>query len=106
MTVIEALKSITNYPIPTATLNRVAVERGLEPATDMDAQKFNSSSYKLAEADTLMWIAAAPSFSEGGVSISYSEKDKAEMRNKANAIYTANGETNAAVQFGYKGSSL
>lgn len=106
MTVTEALKSLSNYPVPTVTLLRVAAERGLDPAGEMNAGSFADKKYKLAEADILTWISNAPSFSEGGVSISYSEKDKAEMRSKAERVYKENGETTGTVQFGYKGSTL
>lgn len=84
----------------------MAAERGLDPTADMNAQSFTAANYKLAEADIILWISSAPSFSEGGVSISYSEKDKAEMRSKAERVYKENGETTGAVQFGYKGSTL
>lgn len=106
MTVIDALKSVTNYPIPTATLNRIAVARDLEPTSEMNAARFKESKYRLAEADTMIWISNAPSFSEGGVSISYSERDKVAMRSTAQMTYNEFGESNGTVAFGYIGTAL
>jgi hypothetical protein len=106
MTVIEALKTVSNYPIPTAVLERIAVARDLEPTGVMNAVSFTESKYRLAEADTMLWIADAPNFTEGGVIISFSGKEKDLLRSKAHSIYKGFNETVNDISYGYIGTSL
>lgn len=106
MTIIESLKAISNYPIPTATLNRIAVKRELEPTETMSAEKFSDNKYRLAEADVLNWLSTAPTVSEGGVNFSYSTTEKQNMKNNADAMYNDLNESSSRVKYGYKGQNI
>lgn len=79
--------SITNYPIPPRTLNRVAVRRGLILTTEATQEILNTRDYRLAEADTMKWLIAAPNISEGGVTFSLSQIERSQLKQESASIY-------------------
>lgn len=105
MTILESLKSLSNYPVPQRTINTVAVRRGLTLTTEATAIVLNSTAYRLAEADIEMWLVAAPTIAEGGVSFGLSQTERDRLRQDASMIYSEiNGEVKSP--YGYKGENL
>lgn len=104
-TVLESLKSLSSYPVPSATLTRVAGRRGLTLSAEATAGVLRSQSYRLAEADLMKWLAKAPNVSESGVSFSFSPEERKYFTNEADSIYAEYGE-GEQVEYGYIGDSL
>lgn len=89
MTIIEALKSGVHYPLSSNTFIRIATQRGIVN-DEFTTEVANSNSFKGALADLLYEIVIVPNISEGGVSISYS--DKKVILDRANSLYLEIGE--------------
>lgn len=68
----------------------------------------DSEAYNLAVADLLLWLSIAPNISQGGQSYSFSEEQRTQLRNRANALFAKYGDDGAASKpiYGYKGSRL
>lgn len=107
-TILDALKGINAYPVPPHTLNSIAAARGLTLADAATRETLNGKDFKLATADVLMWLSKAPNISQGGQSYSFSEEQRKDLRNEANALYTECDEDKTAIlpKFGYKGTRL
>lgn len=107
-TYLEAIRSLSSYPIPLRTVTEAADRRGLALDAEVPEEGFQSREYMLAKADILMWLALAPAVSQGGQSYSFSEEQRSVLRQQARAIYSRfEPESNAArPTFGYKGSRL
>lgn len=103
MTIQEALSGITNYPIPQRTFNMVAGRRGLDLQAEATQDVMNSGEYRKAEADINAWLATSPTFTEGGVSFSFSQAERDAFRREAAKIYSENG---AKPKYGYQGEDL
>ena len=107
MTVIDALRTMTAYPVPDAVLNRVLLRRGLSAADEMTADTMDTEAYELACADVMIYLSTAPSVSQNGISFSVSAEVQQRLRNQADGIYRKYGNTAAGrVKFGYVGSRL
>lgn len=107
-TVLDSLLSVSAYPIPLRTLVDAAEGRGLDTSTEVTPEVFSSSLFKLAKADVLLWLSLAPDVSQGGQSYSFSDEQRVQFRNQANALYgECEEETNKPKPiYGYKGSRL
>lgn len=107
-TVQESLKSVNAYPVPLRTLVEVAEARGLSLTEDATKEVLDSEAYNLAVADLLLWLSIAPNISQGGQSYSFSEEQRTQLRNRANALFAKYGDDGAASKpiYGYKGSRL
>lgn len=104
MTTLEAIKGLTNYPIPGRTLDVFALRRGIDLTSEATQDVVNSTGYKLLEADVWNWLVTAPTISEGGVSFSFSLSERDGFRSKsAEAMAEA---TQAKTRYGYKGDRL
>lgn len=91
MTLLEAIKSVTSYPVPDNTANMILVKRGLSGTSTLDATTVNSKAFELATADIYMWLVSGTNISEGGYSISIT--DKSNLMKLASGIYAKHGET-------------
>jgi len=90
MTNLEAIKGKLDYPLKDNSFILALNDRGLtETATYTKCQAFD-----LAYADCIITLVAAPNKSEGGFSVSLS--DKAILIKLANGIYTRYGEAGIA----------
>ena len=87
MTNLEALKGKLNYPLPNNAFILALTDRGL---TD-SATYSKCTAFDLAYADAIMNLVTAPNTSEGGYSISLSDKDA--LIKLANGIYAKCGVT-------------
>lgn len=105
MTIQEALRSVSSYPVPLRVLQQLAARTGLNLAADADGVTFDSSAYRTAEARLKAWLAKAPNTSEGGVSFSFSEKERALLMAESDAELKLLG-TPKVSRFGYKGDRL
>lgn len=107
-TVQESLKGVNAYPVPLRTLIEVAEARGLSLTAEATKEVLDSEAYNLAVADLLLWLSIAPNISQGGQSYSFSEEQRTQLRNRANALFAKYGDDGAASKpiYGYKGSRL
>lgn len=106
-TIAESLRSISAYPIPPRTLEAVAASRGVDLCEEAYGAVTRSSSYRLCEADLLMWLSAAPDLSQGGQTYSFTDAQRTNMRSRAQKLYDALDPLGAPkVTYGYKGSQL
>ena len=80
-TILEALRDEIHYPVRTGYLENRLIVRGL----NKDGKDFRG-----CVADCLVGLVTSPNISEGGVSISQS--DKTSILKIANSIYTSIGE--------------
>lgn len=86
MTFLEAIKGKLNFPLSDNSFIVALNDRGLtETATYAKGAAFD-----LAYADAIMTLVTSPNVSEGGYSISITER--ASLLKLADAIYARNGE--------------
>lgn len=95
------------YPLPSATLDGVCIRRGLSRDTEATTDVFRSAAYRLAEADVLTWLAAAPNISQGGQNYTFSDEQRKAYRARAAAVFEEleGGAVKSSI-FGYKGDRL
>lgn len=107
-TILESLKSVNAYPVPLRTLVEIAERRGLSLTSEATQADLRGKDYKLATADLLLWLSLAPNISQGGQSYSFTDEQRQQFRNRANALFDEFGEETSSVQptYGYKGSRL
>lgn len=93
MNIIESLKSLTAYPIPTATLVNIIEEVGLDsPQAEATSEIRHTKVYKRAKAHVYSFLAEAPNVSQGGISYSFSEDERSRFRKRAAAILEELGD--------------
>lgn len=105
MTTLDALKSISNYPTPQRTFDRIAVVRRISLTQEATPEILLSREYQTAEADLMNYLASAPNVSEGGVSFSFSQAEKEQFKRQASFIMSGI-DTPVRSHFGYKGENL
>ena len=107
-TILESLKSVNAYPVPLRTIVEIAERRGLSLTSEATQAVLRGKDYKLATADLLLWLSLAPNISQGGQSYSFTDEQRQQFRNRANALFDEFGEETSSVQptYGYKGSRL
>lgn len=107
-TILESLKGVNAYPVPLRTLVEIAERRGLSLTSEATQAELRGKDYKLATADLLLWLSLAPNISQGGQSYSFTDEQRQQFRNRANALFDEFGEETSSVQptYGYKGSRL
>ena len=110
MTVLDAIRGISAYPVPQRTIEMIAGKRGLELETVTNEDVFASKAYNLAVADILKWLSAAPDVSQGGQSYSFTDEQRKQFRLRANGLYDKYDPTGNASErktiYGYKGDRL
>ena len=89
MTVLEAIKESIGYPISENRANMTLIKRGLTAADEATESVLNSKAFELATADLMLWMVTAPNISEGGYSLSIS--DKKTLKELALGIYSKHG---------------
>lgn len=85
-TVIDALASISAYPVPLATLEDAAGENGLDGAVEATEDVRRSAAFKRAKARIYRFLAEAPNVSQGGISYSFTATEKDMFRKQANDL--------------------
>ena len=71
-TISKSLKSLSSYPIPSATIEEVAEELGLNQSDDVTHNIRNSNKFKLAKAGIYDFLSEAPNISQAGISYNFS----------------------------------
>ena len=108
-TILEALKGVNAYPVPLRTLVENAERRGLDLSAEATRELLNGADYNLVVADLLLWLSFAPDVSQGGQSFSFTDEQRVQLRNRANALYKEFDATEAGTPkpiYGYKGNRL
>lgn len=107
MTIFDSLQSINAYPIPSATITRVGMGRGLDPEATVTADTLKTPEYRMAYADLLLWLSVAPNISQGGQSYSFSDEERKRFRQEAlDILDELDDEYKNHVPYGYKGDRL
>jgi len=95
------------YPLPSATLDGVCIRRGLSRDAEATTDVFQSAAYRLAEADVLTWLAAAPNVSQGGQNYAFTDEQRKAYRTRAAAVFEElEGGAPKSSMYGYKGDRL
>lgn len=92
MNIIESLKSLTAYPVPTATLTNICDEVGLDSQAAATSERRQAKAYKRAKALVYSFLSEAPNVSQGGISYSFSEDERSRFRKRAAAILEELGD--------------
>lgn len=108
ITILEALKGATAYPVPLRTLVEIAERRGLSLQEEVTQEALAGKAFNLSKADVYLWLSVAPDISQGGQSFSFTDAQRTEYKNRA---YRLLGEYGAAAEtakpvYGYKGTRL
>ena len=88
MTNLEALRADMLYPIADVKIGKALIDRGISPTGEYSLSV--KSEVELSRADLYTKLLTAPNISEGGVSISIS--DKQTVMKVAASIYLKYGE--------------
>ena len=87
MTILEAIKESVGYPISNNRASMALIKRGILNAGEEVTQSFlNSKEFELATADLMFWLITTANVSEGGYSVSLTEK--ASIKAIASGIYS------------------
>lgn len=90
MTIREALRNSFPFAVGQGQLDVIAISRGLSLDDEFDSHVAVSRSFELCKADVIKTVVMTPNLSEGGVSISFTDRDS--MISIANSIYGKYGE--------------
>jgi hypothetical protein len=107
-TILDALSSISAYPISPRAIERVAEVRGLGVYSEFTATLSNTAQYNLAEADLYEWLAEAPDVAQGGQTYSFTDEQREFFKHRALLLREKWGAVAQAKStiYGYKGSRL
>ncbi len=108
-TILDSLQGTSRYPFPQQTLIDTAVGRGLDPNAEVTTEILSSRSYRLAEADLLMWLSVSPNVVQGEQHYAWNTEQRQYLRDRAMFIYNAEKDTENPtdkVDYGYKGCRL
>lgn len=107
ITIAEALRGVSAYPIPARTLAVVAAKRDLDVHEEVSPSILGKAAYHLCVADLLMWLSEAPDISQGGQTYSFTDEQRADMRRRAGKLYDDYDESaSPCTTYGYKGTNL
>lgn len=108
MTIAEALQGVTMYPIPQATLESIALARGIAIDATATQAILKSRSFNLSKADVLLWLSYAPNISQGGQNYSFTDEQRLQYRRGGQRLLNTweVEESTATTTFGYKGTRL
>ena len=83
MTILEALKAVSTYPILANAIDVLALERGITgTSVEATTEILLSDAYRLTKADVYLWLYTSPDIREQEVSFTQAERD--------NFLYLAN----------------
>lgn len=86
MTILEAIKEAIGYPISDNRAEMTLTKRGLSKTATATQAVLTGKAFELATADLMIWLITAPNVSEGGYSLSVS--DKSTLKSIASGIYS------------------
>lgn len=107
MNVAQSLRSISAYPIPSATLQDIAEGVGLSADAELTQELRRSKEFRRAQAQTYIYLSEAPNVTQNNVSFSFSEDERRRLRTRGEAILDEMGESaENGVTYGYQGEEL
>lgn len=108
MKVLQSLKSLSSYPIPSATIEDIADGAGLAADAELTQELRKDSRFKRAQARVYLFLSEAPDVSQGGISYAFNEEERRRLRLRAENIFAEIGDatSEAGVEYGYKGEDL
>lgn len=110
MTLLQSLKGISTYPIPSATLQSIAEGCGFTGEEEANPENLNTPEAKRAIAKVYIFLFTAPNVSQNGISFSFSAEERKAFRKIAKAILDEIGDDPSALglgeKYGYKGEHL
>lgn len=108
MNVAQSLRSLSAYPIPAATLQDIAEGVGLAPDAEVTQEVRRSREFRVAQAQTYMFLAETPNVTQNGINFYITEEERRRLRGRAEAILDLLGEEDMAtgITFGYQGEDL
>jgi hypothetical protein len=86
MKIREALRAISNYPVPPFVINDITDEQGLNPDDDITPAIRQTTAFIKCKAAVYRFIADAPNISQGGISYNLSEDERSRMKIKADTM--------------------
>lgn len=105
MTVSEALLAMVVFPVPTTTVEKFCIERGLLSNVEYSPEVASSQNFKLAEADLYHWMATSPDIKEQELSLN--PADRKYYLNKANKVYGEFDDSkNTSFIYGFVGENF
>lgn len=110
MTLLQSLKSLSAYPIPTMTLENIIVGCGLQGDTEFMPEMNDTAEMKRAKAHTYIYLITAPNISQNGVSFSFSPEERKQFRQLAKTLLKEIGDDTSSlgngVKYGYVGENF
>lgn len=116
MTIADALRSLSAYPIPESTLQMVAEGQGLSLDNTATTEVLEDVPFKLATAQLLSWLSLAPDIAQGGQNYAIPVTQRKEMAERARLLMKLYNPSQVATEdaalappkvvYGYKGSRL
>lgn len=108
MTILQSLKSLTTYPIPSAALCSIAEGCGVAPDAKLSADVAATPQYQRAQARVYMYLYSAPNIAQGGISFSFSSEERKRFMALAKTILAAIGDNTSVcgTRYGYKGTDF
>jgi hypothetical protein len=108
MNVLQSLKSLSNYPIPSETIQNVSEGVGLDFNAVLTVELRQDNKFKWAQAHIYFFLSEAPNVSQAGISYSFSDEERERFKLKAESIIDEIGDDGSSigVSFGYKGADL
>lgn len=109
MTIFNALRTLSGYPLSTDTYTMAIMVAGLNANEEATTEVMNSKAFRYATANVYRALSEAPNVSQGGVSYTFSEDDRKRLVNRAAHILNSLGKDAAdelGVNFGYQGEDL
>lgn len=106
MDILQALRSISSYPIPLATIEAIAEEEGLDIDDEASQDVLRSYAYLRAKGAIYQFLAGAPNVSQGGISYSFSSDERDYFLSMASRFFSEAGEEGRADIYGYVGEDF
>ena len=108
MKVIDALKSISGYPMLEQAIKGFALVRGLDVEAEATKELLSSKEYKLVYADSLFWLSIQPNISELETQFDMLGSDRERMGQQAQEIYGEfdDPKFQRKTKYGYKGNRI
>ncbi len=107
MKIIDSLKSVSSYPIPTPTVVDITEEAGLTATDEADVETRKTAAFKKARALVYQFLAEAPNISQGGITYSFSAEERERFAKKAAALLEEAGEDDGTdFEVGYIGEDF
>lgn len=107
MNISQSLRSLSAYPIPSATLQDIAEGAGMSADYELTPELRLSNEFRRAQAGVYLFLSEAPNVTQNGISYSFSDDDRRRFKTRAENILDELGDTTiSGVSFGYQGEEL